>query len=75
MEWEISADELKRRMGIACFSMVMRSRLRWFGHMQRMEEDSWVKRVRDVKAEARVVRGRPKKTWNDVVQNNLRVEF
>ena len=38
-----------------------------------MEEDNWVKQVRGINVEGAVARGRPKKTWDEVIQNDLRV--
>ena len=45
--------------------------LRWFGHMERMEEDQLVKGI--VESDVRSVRlkGRPKTGWMDGVQRAL----
>ena len=37
--------------------------LKWFGHLERMIDESLVKRV--YKSEVRWARGRPKKKWKD----------
>ena len=49
----------------------VRSRLRWFGHVERKDDD-WVKRCTNMEVEGRRGRGRPKRTWMDVVQSDLR---
>ncbi len=53
--------------------MVMqRIRLTWFGYVKRMENGNRVKRVRGINVEGVSARGRLKKTWNDVKQEDLR---
>ena len=76
--WEgvrITNEELRSRMGLECISEVIRrGRLRWYGHVERMDKDSWVSKVRSVNVEGSVGRGRPKKTWDEVVQADLRAK-
>ena len=39
-----SCEELSQRLGIDCVSDVLRrNRLRWFGHVERKNDDDWVK--------------------------------
>ncbi len=43
MRCRVVNDELRDRMGLECISVVMqRSRLRWFGHVERMGDNNWV---------------------------------
>ena len=71
----ITNEELRSRMGLECISeVVRRGRLRWYGHVERMDKDSWVSKVRSVNVEGSVGRGRPKKTWDEVVQADLRAK-
>src|SRR5580698_2501122 len=51
---------------------VVRSRLRWFGHAECKECD-WVSACRDIKVLGSRGRGRPKKTWEQCVQNDMSV--
>ncbi len=38
--FRVAHDELQNRMGIECISVVMRRGiLRWFGHVERMEDE------------------------------------
>ena len=69
----IASEDLRERLGLECIGVVLRrGRLRWFGHVERMEDSNWVKRVRNVNVEGAVTRGRPKKTWDEVIQRDLR---
>ena len=39
-----SSEELRQRLGIdSALDVIRRSRLRWFGHVERKEDDDWVK--------------------------------
>jgi hypothetical protein len=48
-------------------------RLRWFGHIQRMEEDRIPKRGLYMNLERRRPRGRPRKSWQDDVRDDGRI--
>ena len=72
-EGRIENDQLRVRLGLEGIGVVMRrGRLRWFGHVERMEDDKWLKRVRNMDVEGVVAAGRPKMTWDRVIQNDLR---
>jgi hypothetical protein len=47
-------------------------RLRWFGHVQRMEEDRIPKRVLYMNLETTRPRGRPRNRWQDEVREDGR---
>ena len=47
-EGEDVFEELRQRLGIDSVSGVLRRiRLRWFGHVERKNDDEWLKHVRD----------------------------
>ena len=48
-----------------------RALLRWYGHVERMEEDRLIKRVYEAKAEGKRDRGRPKKRWRESVKERV----
>ncbi len=58
-----------RREGMSCgvVAMVNRSTLRWFGHLERMDERELTKMIYRSKIDAGDVRGRPPIKWEDRV--------
>ena len=68
-----TSEELRNMMGIeSVVAVVKRSRLRWMGHVLRKDEQDWVRRVMEMEVEGRKGRGRPKKTWQKVVEEDMR---
>jgi hypothetical protein len=49
------------------------SRLRWFGHVQRMEENRIPKRVLYMNFGTTRLRGRPRNRWQDEVREDGRI--
>lgn len=52
-------------------SVVQHGCLRWFGHIERMEDNNWVKRCRVMEGEGNRGRDRPKKMWEQVISADL----
>jgi len=48
-------------------TVIQRHRLRWYGHVLIKDENDWVKICTDFKVEGVRPRGRPKKTWHEVI--------
>ena len=48
------------------------SRLRWFGHVSRKDEDDVVKKVWRLDRDVKLSRGRPEQTWDGVVKNDMK---
>lgn len=46
--------------------------LRWFGHLMRMEDTRWPKRVFKWSPTGRNKRGRPRRSWNDGIRQAMR---
>ena len=59
---------------ISIRNCIQRGRLRWFGHVERMDRDSWVKKCREIVVGLRG-RGRSRKNWDEVLQDHLSVEY
>lgn len=67
------SSEMRKKMGVEPIDVVMRrNRLRWFGHVQRRNEDEWLKRCTKMEVPGKKPRGRPRSTWIDVVNDDLR---
>jgi hypothetical protein len=49
------------------------NRLRWFGHVERKADDDWVTRCTLMEMDGRRSRGRPRKTWRDVIEDDLKI--
>lgn len=46
-------------------------RTRWFGHIERMEREIWVRESRSLNINGTIGKGRPQEAWNQVAQGNL----
>ena len=51
--------------------VVKRGRLRWFGHVERKEEDDWVSACRNVVVAGVRWVGRGRKTWGECVKDDM----
>ena len=68
-------EELRAQVGVKPIVDVMRQRrLRWFGHIERREDNSWLKKVQILAVDDHNGRGRPRKTWEHVTMEDLRVK-
>ena len=67
----LPSKELRERLGIDDIALVMQqNRLRWYGHALRKDDDDWVKKCMEHEVEGSRPRGRPKKTWKEVVRED-----
>jgi len=46
--------------------------LSWLGHLDKMDETNLVKRVREERVSEHMKRGRPKKSWDEVVKEDMK---
>jgi hypothetical protein len=51
--------------------VVRRGRLRWFGHVERKDDNDWVKACQRVEAAGKRGRGRGRKTWRECVCGDM----
>ena len=64
---------LLNRLGIECVeNKIQRGRLRWFGHVERKEENNWVKKCTRMNVIGVVDRGAPRKTWRSCVKRDMK---
>ena len=67
----LPSKELKERLGIDDIALVLQqNRLCWYGHVLRKEDDDWVKKCMEYEVEDPRPRGRPKRTWREVVKED-----
>ena len=67
----LPSKELRERLGIDDIALVLQqNRLRRYGHVLRKEDDDWVKKCMEYEVEGPRPRGRPKRTWRDVVRED-----
>ena len=71
----VPSKELREILGIDDIILILQqNRLRryhWYGHVLRKEDTDWVKKCMEYEVEGSRPRGRPKKTWREVVQKKL----
>jgi len=64
----LPSKESRERLGIDDTALVLQqNRLRWYGHVLRKDDDDWVKKCMEYEVEGPRPRGRPKRTWREVV--------
>ena len=74
--WDrIRNEEIRRNAGVeeTLAEKVDRRLLRWFGHVERLDEGRWPRKVKAAKVEGQLVRGRPRFGWLDGVKRALAI--
>ena len=67
----LPSKELRERLGIDDIALVLQqNRLHWYGHVLRKDDDDWVKKCMEYEVECPRPRGRPKRTWREVVRED-----
>jgi len=62
---------LRERLGLDDIILVLQqNRLRWYGHVLQKEDNDWVKKCMEYEVDGARPRGRPKKTWREIVQKD-----
>jgi len=70
----VPSTELRERPGIDnIILMLQQNRLRWYGHVLQKQDTDWVKKCMEYEMEGSRPRGRPKRTWREVVQKDCQV--
>ena len=65
----VSSDSLLTKLGIQDLDVVLcTSRMRWFGHVER--STGWIAEVRKLNVVAQKRSGRPRKSWDEVLEND-----
>ena len=64
----VPSNELRGRLELEdIISVLQRNRLRWYGHVLQKEDNDWVKKYMEYEVEGTRPRGRPKKTWKEIL--------
>jgi len=50
--------------------VLQQNRLQWYGHVLQKEDNDWVKKCMEDEVEGARPRGRPKKTWKEIVEKD-----
>ena len=67
----VKSVDIRKELGVSSIQeKVIEMRLRWYGHMQRMEENE-VRAVGDMRVPGKRPRGRPRGRWMDGVRRNM----
>ena len=67
----VPSKELRERLGIDGIILILQQNgLRSYGRALRKEETDWVKKCMEYEVEGSRPRGRPKRTWKEVVQKD-----
>jgi len=67
----LPSKELRERLGVDDIALVLQqNRHRWYGHVLRKEDDVSVKKYMEYEVEGPRPRGRPKRTWREVVRED-----
>ena len=64
-------NDLRKEVGMQC-SLLVRSRMRWAGHLVRMDASKLAKRAEVEKHQGRRKRGRPQLRWEDCMRRDMR---
>jgi len=67
----VPSKELRERLEIDdIISVLQQNRLRWYEHVLQNEDNDWVKKCMEYEVEDSRPRGRPKRTWRELVQKD-----
>jgi len=67
----LPSKELRERLGVDDIALVLQqNRLRWYGYLLRKEDDDCVKKCMEYEVHVPRPRGRPKRTWREVVRED-----
>jgi len=64
---------IRERLGIDDIALVLQqNRLCWYGHVLRKDDDDSVKKCMEYEVEGARPRGKPKRTWKEVVREDCK---
>ena len=70
---KMKSEDIRKELGKGSIkSKARESRLKWFGHVHRREQESNLRQVMDMEIPGRRPRGRPRGRWRDLVDWDMR---
>jgi len=67
----IPSKGFRERLGLDdIISVLQQNRLQWYVQVLRKEDNDWVKKCMEYEVEGTRPRGRPKKTWTEIVEKD-----
>jgi len=71
LHYKIPSKGLRERLRLYdIISVLKQNRLQWYGRVLRKEDNDWVKRCMEYEVEGARPRGRPKKTWREIMEKD-----
>jgi hypothetical protein len=68
------SEVLWKRLGIESVTDVMRrGRLRWYGHVERKNDEDWTSKCRYIEVEGKRRKGKGKKTWGEGLAHDMKL--
>ena len=69
---KVKSVDIRKELGVTSIQEKVREmRLRWYGHMQKIEENKEVRAVVDMKVPGKRPRGRPRERWMDYIRRDM----
>jgi len=69
----VPSKGFSERLGLDdIISVLQQNKLWWYGNMLQKEDSDWVKKCLEYEVEGAGPRGRPKKTWREIVEKDCR---
>jgi len=68
VKYRVQSKELKGKLGIDDIILVLQQKMRWYRHVLQEEDTDWVKECMEYEVESSRPKGRPKRTWKEVVK-------
>ena len=72
---KVPSEELRSRLGLGSIENALRcGRLRWYGHVQRMDPDTWPRKVDKTIVTGNNPKGHPRKIWLQCIKKELAIK-
>ena len=69
----IESEDIRKRAGVCKITdKACESRMRWYGHVVRRDENNLIRKAKDMAVEGRRSRGRQRIRWTDVVERDMK---